>query len=117
MAGYGLSRLTPALYVVGWTLTGLLVGMSIAAFDGMASFITGHNAYLARRKFVRCMIGGALGGLLGGVLAETFRAVLGAIFRGKDPLWLWSPDAMGFVALGAGIGLFIGLAQKPSSVS
>ena len=56
------------------------------------------------------MIGGTIGGILGGVLAM----MLGMLWDKIKPDggdWLWSPTAMGFVALGMCIGLLVGLAQ------
>src|SRR5262249_44806882 len=50
------------------------------------------------------------GGVLGGILAMVLRIIWTKIKpEGED--WLWSPTAMGFVALGMCIGLLVGLAQ------
>jgi hypothetical protein len=56
-------------------------------------------------------VGGTVGGLLGGILSVVLRGVWTGIFSNKPSELLWSPSAMGFVALGMCIGLLIGLAQ------
>ena len=64
----------------------------------------------ARRKLRNGLIGGTVGGLAGGCLPVRGH-VLGAVCS-PIPAWtLWSPSATGFVALGACIGLVVGLAQ------
>lgn len=111
MAGHGLYRLAPFLLTVGWMLTGVLVGASVGSFEALASFITRRERRSAWRKFFRCMLGGTIGGLIGGLLAWVFRAAFQGIMSGKAEEWLWSPTALGFVILGACIGLLVGLAQ------
>jgi len=111
LLGYWLFHLAGFLFALGWMFTGMLVGASIGSFEVLASFITKKETRSARKKFIKCMIGGTVGGLLGGLLAWAFRAVLGAILSGKNQQWLWTPTALGFVALGACIGLLVGMAQ------
>ena len=60
---------------------------------------------------VNGLIGGAIGGLLGGAVSLLLRGSWGQFFHDKPPDLLWSPAAAAFVALGACIGLMIGLAQ------
>src|SRR5436305_671630 len=57
------------------------------------------------------LAGGAAGGLLGGALALRLRAAADVVFSDRDTERLLSPTALGFVALGACIGLLVGLAQ------
>jgi MFS family permease len=111
MAGHGLYKLVPFLFTIGWILTGFLVGASIGSFEALASFITKKETRSARKKFVRCMLGGTIGGLIGGLLAWLFRGAFVAMMSSKNPQWLWSPTALGFVVLGACIGLLVGCAQ------
>jgi hypothetical protein len=54
--------------------------------------------------------------MLGGILAILIQAafassMLSWMFRGKEPSQLWTPTAVGFVVLGACIGLLVSLAQ------
>ena len=97
------------LKVVGWTLTGLLIGASVGVYDMLARLLQGENMAGAVRKTVSGVLGGALGGLLGGGLYLALGSQLASILgEDKD---LLSPSAIGFVALGLSIGLLIGLAQ------
>ena len=97
-------------FVFGWTLTGLLIGASIGAYEFLNSIISGSNQAGARKKVLKTLIGGTIGGILGGVLAMLLRMLLQRIKPDAGD-WLWSPTAMGFVALGMCIGLLVGLAQ------
>jgi hypothetical protein len=98
--------------VGGWTLTGLLIGASIGAYDYLSSVLLGRDRRGARRKLLNGLIGGAAGGVLGGMLYELLKGAWSDLFRGKsEDAELWSPSALGFVVLGACIGLLIGLAQ------
>jgi hypothetical protein len=110
LIGSLLYSVSAIFFVFGWTLTGLLIGASIGAFEFLASVVSGRNQAGALKKVIKTLIGGTIGGILGGILAT----VLGIIWNrikpeGED--WLWSPTAMGFVALGMCIGLLVGLAQ------
>jgi hypothetical protein len=98
-------------FVVGWTLTGLLIGTSIGVFEVLSGLIRQQNMTGSVKKLMNGLIGGTAGGLLGGVLALLFGKMMANIFSGKDENSLWSPTALGFVALGMCIGLLIGLAQ------
>jgi hypothetical protein len=102
-----------AFLVLGWTITGFLIGVSLGVFDLLATLLTGQAPGAALRKILKGVLGGTLGGLLGGVLSllllSGWQRLLGADpdLQGQ----LWSPSAWGFVALGVCIGLLIGLAQ------
>jgi hypothetical protein len=99
----------PELLVLGWGLTGLMVGVSIGAFDFLRGWVRREELGGAGRKLVRGVLGGLLGGLLGGFLYLQLRDRWADLFPGKSDLW--SPSAIGFVALGLCIGLSIGIAQ------
>jgi hypothetical protein len=106
------SRLTwAACLVVGWTFLGLLVGLSLGAFDLLACVLRGQGPRGALRKVLNGVIGGVVGGALGGTLSVLLRGAWGGLFEGRDADLLWAPSASGFVALGMCIGLLIGLAQ------
>jgi hypothetical protein len=97
--------------VLGYMLVGLLIGLSIGAFDLLASLILNRNPRGAERKVKSGLIGGALGGLLGGTVSLLLRGSWGEVFGDRPTELLWSPSATAFAALGACIGLMIGLAQ------
>jgi hypothetical protein len=98
-------------FVLGWTLTGLLIGLSLGIFDLMVGVLQGQDPRGALRKVRNGILGGTAGGLLGGCLALALHGLLGDLLAGKPVGRLWTPSAWGFVALGACIGLLIGLAQ------
>lgn len=99
-----------ASFVLGWTIVGVFLGASISWFEVFSSLMTKKDFGGASRKFIKCVIGGTAGGILGGILARVLSTVAGNL-TGKDVEGLWSPTAMGFVAIGACIGLLVGLAQ------
>jgi len=96
--------------VLGWAVTGLLIGASPGLYEYFARVACVEEAGSAARKVRNGMIGGVLGGFLGGLvflqLSLLWEKLLGARVE-----VLWSPSATGFVALGMCIGLLIGLAQ------
>jgi hypothetical protein len=95
--------------VLGWGLTGLMVGVSLAAYDFLYAWVRQQDLRDERRKVLRVVAGGGGGGLVGGLLYLILRGVLGGVFPDKPDLW--SPSATGFVALGLCIGLWIGVAR------
>jgi hypothetical protein len=97
------------LLVLGWALTGLMVGAAVGAFDFLRAWVREEGLRGARRKVVRGVLGGAVGGTLGGLLSWELSDAWGGVFPDKADLW--SPSATGFVALGLCIGLMIGVAQ------
>lgn len=98
-------------FIFGWTLTGFLIGMSIGFFEMVMSIMTNKDVSGSQKKMIKAVVGGTAGGILGGILSLMLQAAWGSIFSGKNVGQLWSPTAMGFVALGMCIGLLIGLAQ------
>ena len=106
-----LSWIFSAILVFSWTIVGALIGASIGLFEVLASLVKNQNVNSSSRKLIKCGIGGTVGGLLGSVLQLLFRAVLASFFPTKAVDWLWFPAATGCVALGACIGLLVGLAQ------
>lgn len=108
----GLYNLAPLLgFVIGWTLTGALIGASPGTFDFLMSISYNQDRSGPTRKVVNGVLGGAVGGLIGGLLSFALGALLSRIFQDKPREAMWSPSSWGFVALGACIGLLIGLAQ------
>jgi hypothetical protein len=108
---YGWKRWAVFL-VFGWTLVGLLIGVSVGVFDLLASLALSRDPRGATRKVLNGLLGGTVGGIAGGVVSLLLRGGLaGGLFRGRPSDLLWSPSATGFVALGVCIGLMIGLAQ------
>jgi hypothetical protein len=96
--------------IVGWTITGLLIGASPGIFDLLVRLARNESARGAARKVLHGVLGGGVGGLLGGVLFLGLRGLWSAAFAERTDE-LWSPSATGFVVLGMCIGLLIGLAQ------
>jgi MFS family permease len=97
--------------VLGWVLTGVLVGAAPSAFDFLAAVLRNEERHGARRKLRNGLIGGTVGGLVGGLSLLLLRGAWGGIFTGSSVDELWSPSATGFAALGASIGLAVGLTQ------
>jgi len=97
------------LLIFGWMLTGLMVGVSIGAYDVLRSWVLEQELRWAGGKVLRGVLGGTVGGLLGGILYWQLGNAWARIFPGKSDLW--SPGLTGFVVLGLCIGLMIGLAQ------
>ena len=102
---------SPVFLILGWTITGLLIGVSLGVFDLLSRLIRQEDTSGARRKLVNGLLGGAVGGVLGGILFLLLKVSWTGIFHNKPADELWSPSATGFVALGMCIGLSIGLAQ------
>jgi hypothetical protein len=97
------------VFVLGWTLLGVLCGASVGAFGFFESAgqAPGRRSdrRAARAKLLKCVVGGLGGGLGGGILAVLLRGLF------ADPGRYYFPTALGLVALGVSIGLFVGLAQ------
>jgi hypothetical protein len=113
LVGEGLFRLLEwnPLRIPGYVLVGLLIGLSVGVFDLLASLAANRDPRGALRKVKSGLIGGTLGGVLGGVVSVLLHSSWKGLFHDKAAELLWSPSAAAFAALGACIGLLIGLAQ------
>jgi hypothetical protein len=112
MAGqflYSLTQLSLFL-ILGWTTTGLLIGIAPGSYDYLGRIVFSLDANSAQRKVIQGMIGGCLGGLAGSFVFLWLRDTWDKALAGRSAEF-WSPSATGFVALGMCIGLFIGLAR------
>ena len=65
------------LLVIGWVLTGLMVGVSLGTFDFLRGWVLQEDLREARRKILRGTLGGTMGGLLGGFLYWYLRGARG----------------------------------------
>jgi hypothetical protein len=99
-----------AFQILGWTFTGLLIGMSVGIFDLLLRLARDEDSSGARRKVINGVLGGTLGGFLGGIIFWLLSKMWGAALAERADEF-WSPSATGFVALGLCIGLLIGTAQ------
>jgi hypothetical protein len=95
--------------VLGWVLTGMMVGGSIGSYDFLRGWIRDEELSFATSKVIRGGVGGAGGGLLGGILDWKLGDLWMQLFPAKENLW--SPSLTGFIALGLCIGLMIAVAQ------
>ncbi len=100
-----------AFLVLGWTITGTLVGSSIALFELLERFLSQQPMKWAVRKMLRATLGGTAGGVLGGFASVAFRGLWAGLFKNHSLDDLWSPSGTGFIILGACIGLLVGFAQ------
>lgn len=111
-----------AFLVLGWTIVGIAIGISIGTFDLLRAMASGEGFRQAIRKIINGIIGGGIGGFIGGAvnaLMETipwFPVTPGpennftppTTFKEAMPRFFL---ATGLVILGMCIGLLIGLAQ------
>ncbi|HEY7426235.1 MAG TPA: FHA domain-containing protein [Gemmataceae bacterium] len=99
--------------IFGWAITGFLIGVSLGIFDLLSSLLRRQDPGAALRKILKGVLGGTAGGVLGGILSLLLLSGWTRLLRSNPDTesHLWSPSAWGFVALGACIGLLIGLAQ------
>jgi hypothetical protein len=107
---FGVTLWTPFV-VLGWALTGLLIGASPGAFGWLAALLRGEDTLGAVRKVINGLLGGTFGGLLGGLLYLAMDSGWSSMLGEERANSFWSPSAIGFAVLGACIGLLIGLAQ------
>jgi MFS family permease len=106
--GNVLVHVTSLFVILGWTLVGLTIGASVGLYDLLAGMVAGAESG-GGRKVLNGLIGGTLGGALGGFLFVFLGHWVARLFNASEPPRISS--ALGFVALGACIGLFVGLAQ------
>jgi hypothetical protein len=100
--------LSAAAFIFGWTIVGFLIGFSICFFEVVAGLLARKDVGGAFKKFTKCVIGGAIGGVVGGLIAFTLSELAAYLIQKAN---LWTPTALGFIAIGASIGLLVGLAQ------
>jgi FHA domain len=101
------SLLSGIAFIFGWTIVGFLIGFSICFFEIINGLIARKDFGGAVKKVIKCVIGGTIGGILGGIVAF----VLNFLAQQITDKALWTPTALGFIAIGACIGLLVGLAQ------
>jgi hypothetical protein len=101
----------PVFFVLGWALTGLLVGAALGTFDVLFVFVNQEEVRGPRRKVRNGVLGGTVGGLLGGSLSLLLGMAWSRAFHPLPGAEFWSPSATGFVALGMCIGLMVSLTQ------
>jgi hypothetical protein len=106
--GNVLVHVTSLFVILGWTLVGLTIGASVGLYDLLAGMMAGAESGGGTRKVLNGLIGGTLGGALGGVLFVLLGRGVASLVSDRE---LRLSSALGFVALGACIGLFIGMAQ------
>ncbi|MCS6976546.1 MAG: FHA domain-containing protein [Gemmatales bacterium] len=106
---YSLSYAT-IFIILGWTVTGLLIGVAVGGYDLLMRRLRQESARGAMKKTMHGALGGTLGGLLGSLCFLGIRWALSAI-TGRPSDEMLSSSAVGFVALGACIGWLIALAQ------
>jgi hypothetical protein len=100
----------PPLLILGWALTGLLIGMAPGVHDLLTRGLLNQDTRGARRKILNGVLGGSVGGVLGGALFLLMQYGWAEAFH-VPAEGFWSPVAAGFVVLGMCIGLLIGTAQ------
>jgi hypothetical protein len=96
--------------IIGYTIVGTMVGISICSAQLLASLVTRKDFGGAFRKLVKCFLGGTVGGILGGCVATLILVAVRTV-SGSSVDHLRSPHGIGFVAIGMCIGLLVGLAQ------
>ncbi len=112
MALYGLFP-WEAFNVFGRTLMAMLVGASICTGELFLSLVNREsNIRVLLGKLGKCVVGGTIGGLIGSMVASFLKVGISPIlFAGRDVDRLVTPNAVGFVLMGACIGLLVGWAQ------
>jgi hypothetical protein len=108
LVGEGLHHAVALLRFVGWMVVGMFIGVCIGVYDVLRSAATGGaDLPLALRKIGNGVLGGLLGGFLGGLVSQALEYLTeeGILSVKRTAL------ALGLVAVGLFVGLFIGLAQ------
>jgi hypothetical protein len=100
------TKLTPYLRFLGWTILGVAIGATINSYDLILAKMSGRPIGLAGRKMRYGLVGGALGGSAGGLLF-TLLDLTG--LRDSMPRFAL---ALSLVVLGSLVGLLVGLAQN-----
>jgi hypothetical protein len=112
LVGGAIYKLTQwdSIFLISWIIVGFLVGASISFFQLAVSLVTQKDFAGSLKKFIKCLVGGTIGGFIGGIIALLLRIIASKI-TDKDVEAMWTPTALGFIAIGASIGLLVGLAQ------
>jgi hypothetical protein len=99
--------------VVGWTLTGGLIGVSLGVPDLIACALKKQKIGIPLRRLIKGGVGGTVGGIIGSVLFLILKAKWESGYRDANIniTELTSPTAVGFIILGMCIGLAIAMAQ------
>ena len=90
------------ILVIGWILTGIIIGASIGLYDMIRASLSKNDLRAPIKKTLHGIYGGFLGGLLGGLPFGMLQT------NPKIPM---SNLTIGLVILGLCIGLFIPVAQ------
>jgi hypothetical protein len=98
-------------FIIGWTLTGLLIGAALGFYDLLGDLLIGRTPQGSIDKMRNGLIGGTVGGILGGLLCAFIWSHYRERFAAKPYDQLFGPSGIGFTVLGMCIGLLIGLAQ------
>jgi len=110
MLGQILYALWGPFLLVGWGLTGLLIGAAPGMYEWLSCLAADEDASGAARKVRNGVIGGLMGGLLGGGFFLWMQTAWAKALADRIDEF-WSPAATGFVVLGMCIGLLMGLTQ------
>jgi hypothetical protein len=103
----GASIISDLFFVIGWIVVGFLLGFSLSVVEIGSSLVTQKDFAGSFRKLRNCVIGGTIGGILGGIIAFSINYIAITLLE-RD---MWSATMIGFIAIGACIGLLVGLAQ------
>mgnify|MGYP002784846552 CR=1 FL=1 len=98
------------VFLVSWIFVGVMVGLSVGAFQLIMGIVTKKDLGSAIKKVIKCDLGGTIGGMIGGAIALALGKIAELVFVERAHA-LWTPTALGFIAIGACIGLLVGLAQ------
>ena len=111
LAGYLFSQQPwSILFLLSWVVLGFLIGLAISVFD-VAAGLARKDVRGPLTKLVKCTLGGTVGGTVGGAFAWLLRFPIGGLLGDPRGNSFWTPTEVGFVVLGALIGLLVGLSQ------
>ena len=69
--------------IMGWTITGLLIGAAVGIFDVLAALMKQEDLHGALKKVFNGILGGTVGGILGGLLSIVIGGAWTTIFGNK----------------------------------
>jgi hypothetical protein len=96
---------------LGWGFTGAFIGFAVTTLDLVRNWHVPEEAPLAKRRTLRCALGGLLAGLLGGFVSDFLQDAWLGMFSNRPPAQLWSPSGIAFITLGMSIGFLVSAAQ------